>query len=58
MKTLLGENLYSAAEVAELLGVTTQTVATYIRKNRLKATVIGGTKYINENSLRNFLNPE
>lgn len=58
MKTVLGENLYSSAEVAELLGVTAQTVATYVRKNRLKAVKIGGKKYINEESLKSFLNPE
>ena len=58
MKTVLGENLYSSAEVAELLGVTAQTVATYVRKNRLKAVKIGGKKYINEESLKSFLNTE
>lgn len=57
MKTILGENLYSSAEVAELLGVTSATVSNYIKQNRLKATIIGGKKYISEDNLRSFVNP-
>lgn len=58
MKTVLGENLYSSTEVAKILGVTTTTISNYIKQSKLKATTIGGTKYISEANLKAFVSPQ
>lgn len=58
MKTILGEKLYTTAEIAELLGTTTTTVLNYIKAGKMSAQVIAGKKYVNEESLKSFLKPE
>lgn len=55
MKVVLGVKLYTIEEVAELLGVQTQTASKYIAQDRLKAKLIGGRKYISEENLKEFL---
>lgn len=55
MKNVLGIKLYSIAEVGELLGVQRPTASKYIQQGRLKATTIGGQKYVSEESLKEFL---
>lgn len=55
MKQILGVKLYTIEEVAEMLGVQTQTASKYISQERLKAQVIGGRKYISEENLKDFL---
>ena len=55
MKVVLGIKLYSVKEVAELLGVQPQSVQRYVNQGRLKAQVIGGSKYVSEENLKNFL---
>ena len=55
MKQVLGVKLYSLAEVGELLGVQRPTASKYIQQGRLKATTIGGNKYVSEESLKEFL---
>lgn len=53
-KVILGIKLYSFPEVAELLGVQTASVAKYSKRG-LKSQTIGGTKYISEQNLKEFL---
>ena len=56
MTTILGVNLYTAEEAAELLGgVTTQTIRNYTRKGLLTPTLIGKTKYFSEEQIREYL---
>ena len=58
-KVILGVELYELKEVAELLGVTIQTIRGYIRKGALTPTLIGKTKYISAEALREYLtNPK
>ena len=53
-KIILGVELYELKEVAELLGVTIQTIRGYIRKGSLTTTLIGKTKYISKEALREW----
>lgn len=55
MKVVLGIKLYSLKEVGELLGVQTASVHKYVHQGRLKAQMIGGTKYVSEENLKDFL---
>lgn len=52
---ILGETMYDIREVAQLLGVTTRTIQTYLAKERLQAQKIGRKWYFNEDNLRAFL---
>lgn len=54
-RVILGVKLYSIQETAELLGLTVNSVYSYIRKGRIQATVIGGKKYFSEEGLKQFL---
>ena len=55
MKEVLGVKLYTLKEVGELLGVQQQTASKYVQQGKLKARVIGGAKYVNEENLKEFL---
>jgi len=55
MKVVLGVKLYSLEEVGQLLGVQRQTASKYVQQGRLKATIIGGYKYVSEESIKNFI---
>ncbi len=56
MITILGVNLYTAEETANLLGgVTTQTIRNYIKKGALSPTLVGKTKYFSEDQIRDYL---
>lgn len=58
-KVILGVELYTLAEVAEILEVTIQTIRSYVRRGKLTPTLIGKTKYISSEALREFLtNPK
>lgn len=55
MKVVLGIKLYSIKEVGELLGIQAASVHKYVNQGRLKAQMIGGTKYVSEENLKDFL---
>ena len=55
MKVVLGIKLYNLKEVGELLGVQAQTVSKYIQSGKLKSRVIGGSKYVSEENIKDFL---
>ncbi len=58
-KVILGVELYTLQEVADTLGVTIQTIRGYVRKGSLTPTLIGKTKYVSTDALREYLtNPE
>lgn len=57
MKTILDVNMYSVADVAKLLGVSTSTVRKYEKEGRLSFTLIGGKKLTTEDELKSFINP-
>lgn len=48
--------LYDIKQTAELLGVTTRTLQTYIKKGRIKARKIGGKWKFTESNIAEFLN--
>ena len=48
-------NLYSAKEVAEMLGVTRVTVYRWIKEGKLKSVKIGGSVRIWESELNEFI---
>lgn len=54
-KIILGVELYELNEVAEMLGVSIQTMRSYVRKGTIKTTLIGRSKYITTETLRKFL---
>ena len=55
MKSILGINVYSIKEVAEMLGITTVTVHNYVRAGKLDARKIGGTWYIAAETIKAFV---
>ena len=55
MTEILGEKLYTLAEVGELLGLSMNTMRNYVNSSRIKSKKIGGRRYISENFLRDFL---
>lgn len=55
MKKVFGMNLYTLEEVGQLLGVLPTTCRKYVKEGKLKASVIGGVKYVSESSLREYL---
>jgi len=52
---LVGGELLSAAEVAEILDIHPRTVNEYVREGRLKAIQVGGGWKISERALRAFV---
>ena len=52
---LVGGELFSAAEVAEVLDVHPRTVNEYVREGKLKAIQVGGGWKISERALRAFV---
>lgn len=55
MKEVFGTRLYDMKEVGQLLGVTSQTVAKYIKEGRLSARAIGKRYFVSEDDLRKFV---
>lgn len=55
MKVVLGEQLFTIDEVAEMLGVSRATVSSYIKKGMLAARPLGVRKFISEDAIRSFL---
>ncbi len=53
-----GIKFYRIPEVAEALGVTTETVRAWLKKGRLKGVRVGRPILITEKSIRDFLNGE
>lgn len=54
-RVILGQTMYSMQEVAEMLGVTTRTITTYLQKGRIVAQKIGGRWLFTEDNLKDFL---
>ena len=50
--------LFTLAEVAEALNITTRSLMTYIKQGRLKAVKLAGKWRISEDNLRAFVNGE
>lgn len=55
MKVIAGEKVYTVQEVAEILGLTPQSVRAYIRKGRLKAVKLGAAYIIAEENIKDFI---
>ena len=56
-RELIGGDLFTAAEVAEILDIHPRTVGEYIRDGKLKAFQFGGGWKISEGALRQFVRP-
>ena len=56
-KRILGKDLYTALEVAELLGLTLVTVRKYIHNGSIESIKLGGRYYIEPESLAKLLEP-
>jgi excisionase family DNA binding protein len=54
-RELVGGDLYTATEVAEVLGVHPRTVSEYVREGKLRAYQFGGGWKISEQALRDFV---
>ena len=54
-RELMGGDLFSAAEVAEILDIHPRTVSEYVREGKLHALQIGGAWKISEQALRAFV---
>ena len=52
---ILGETMNTMQEVADMLGVTTRTVITYLQKKRIIAQKIGGRWLFTEDNVKDFL---
>lgn len=55
MRQVLGINLYRFEEVASLLGVHPSSITRYVKEGRLHATMIGRTKFISEQEIKNLI---
>lgn len=55
MKKIMGIAVYDVKEASELLGITTNTIHTYIRNKQLDARKLGGRWYITDETLRAFV---
>jgi len=55
MKEIEGIKLFTVTETAELLGITPQTVRTYVKAGRLRGQRVGRPILITERSIRQFL---
>ena len=55
VKKILGINVYSLTEVAEMIGVTTVTIHNYIKSGTLDARKLGGKWYIAEDTIKKFI---
>ena len=56
MTELKDIRLYNIKETAEILGVTTRTLQTYIKNGRIKARKIGRGWKFTEQSINEFIN--
>ena len=55
MITIIDENLYTLADVSQMLGVTRNSITKYVKGGRLKVVTIGGKKYVSEKHLKEFI---
>ncbi len=55
MKEVVNIKIYEAKEVAEMLGITLQTVRTYIKNGRIKGQKVGNRWVVTEDSIKDFL---
>jgi hypothetical protein len=55
MITVCGQKLFSKGEVCDMFKICGDTLDSYIRRKRIRATKIGWTAYISEEALRAFL---
>lgn len=54
-KDVLGVKLFSTKEVSEMLGITQTTTIKYINQGKIKARMIGGKRYVTEESLKEYV---
>ena len=55
MKIIYDEKHHNIKEVAEILGVSTTTIHSYIKTGKFKALKIGGLWHITESTIKIFL---
>lgn len=55
MREVLGTTLYSAAEAAELLGISERTLREYVKIGRIRAQKIGGDWTFTAENIQAFL---
>lgn len=52
---ILGIEIHTLQEVADMLGVTTASLRKYVKEGKLTTTTIGGRKYITEESIKKYI---
>lgn len=57
-KEILGVQLYTKQEAAQMLGVTLRTITNYTKDGRLKGQIIGGQRVYTVEELQKFLKGE
>lgn len=55
MRTIENIQLYTVSETANLLGITAQTVRSYIKNGKLNGQRIGRPVFISNNSIKEFI---
>ena len=55
MRVILGITTYTVQEVADMLGLSSMTIYTYIRDGRLPARKIAGAYHITEDNLKEYI---
>jgi len=54
-KKILGITMYDIKEVADILGVTTRTIQTYLKDERIQAQKIARKWYFSEDNIKAFI---
>ena len=55
MKQVLGINLYTYQEAADLLGVHVTSIAKYVKEGKMVSKTVGKIKYLTEQTIKDFL---
>lgn len=58
MKKIFEENYYTVPEIAEILGLSLNTIRIYCKNERFASVKIGKNWYVSELNFKNYLNTQ